>query len=165
MFDNCADTSFHLLAVVSASRKGAEIWSVSKDDLKRATPCLWLILSLFLSRWTYIETTHCWRKYHCTAGLLFYKNGFSSFSKYKYFQDIFFFGKIQSSQTGAQLCSLDITNLADMNLEKTSWMRTRWPQDYHYLRFKQPWVIDNFAVEKWHLFRLVQAVVGKTIFT
>ena len=50
------------------------------------------------------ENTHRWGKYHCTAGLLFYKFGFSCFTTYKK-DHTFFLGQVQSCKTGDQLYS------------------------------------------------------------
>ena len=42
-----------------------------------------------------IYVTHCWGKYHSSAGLQFYKFGFNCFITFKS-QHIFFLGQIQS---------------------------------------------------------------------
>ena len=48
------------------------------------------------------ENTHSWGKYHCMAGLQFYKFRFSCFTTYKK-QYILFLGQVQSCFTGDQL--------------------------------------------------------------
>ena len=43
---------------------------------------LCLLLSTYVGRYLCTENTHRWGKYHCTAGLQFYKFGFNCFTTY-----------------------------------------------------------------------------------